>query len=489
MEFKQLLQGLVYQGCPPVGQASLITQDSRKVQPGAVYVCITGRTSDGHRFAAKAQQAGAAMVVCERVLGLQGEIVVPDSRLAYALLCANFFGNPAKKLTLVAVTGTNGKTTVSSVLKQVLAAQGVACGLIGTIRTEIGDMHIPAKFTTPEPWDLHALLARMVNAGCTHAVMEASSQALEQGRLLGLQFALAIFTNLTQDHLDYHGTMQAYFDAKNILFAQCKAMLLNAADAASLRIAAAHPQTPCFTYLAAHDGGAKGKADAGFTAHAPHLQAGGVSFDFSGNLPQYAGCMGRVQFAMPGAYSVENALAAGAAALLLGCNAPGTIKALNSGIGVPGRSEVLCSTPFTVICDFAHTADAMEKLLANLRPFVQGKMLVLYGCAGERDSAKRPQMGESAVRYADEICYTADNPRNEPWDNILQASLPPLQQSGKPYTVQPDREQAVLAMLAKLQLGDMLVLCGKGHEDYQVLQGCTLYLSEKDIVKSWLANR
>lgn len=474
MDYTVLMEGIPHAGDLPAGEATLVTQDSRRVAPGAVFACIVGRSSDGHDFAQKALDAGAGLLLTQRQLGLPREVVVEDTRAAYALLCQRFFDNPAGKLTITAVTGTNGKTTVTSVLKQLLAMNGIRCGLIGSIHSEIGEMEIPARFTTPEPWDLAALMDRMVKAGCTHLVMEASSQALEQGRLYGIRFALALFTNLTQDHLDYHHTMEEYFLAKRILFTQSDTMLVNLDDEYGKRLFDEINDIEKQSF-SAHDPAAD------FTAHSIELQSGGVKFGFLGG-----GLLHPVFFPMPGEYSVYNALAAGGAAMMLGLPGGEAAAALSKVQGVRGRCEVICARPFTVIRDFAHTGDAIRKLLAALRPFAEKRLLVVFGCAGERDDAKRPAMGEAAAEYGDAVWLTSDNPRREPVEETFAGALPPLEASGKPWVAEPDREAAIADALSQLAGGDMLVLCGKGHEDYQVMDGYTLYLDERQFVEEWL---
>jgi UDP-N-acetylmuramoyl-L-alanyl-D-glutamate--2,6-diaminopimelate ligase len=469
-----LLRGIPYEGVPPQGAVTLVAQDSRKVVPGAVFVCIEGQSSDGHAYAKQALEDGAGMVVTQRPLGLAGEIQVEDSRAALSLFCQNFFGRPADKLTLVGVTGTDGKTTVSSIIKQVLQSAGIKCGLIGTIRTEIGEMHIPAKFTTPEPWDLNALFARMVAAGCTHVVMEASSQALAQRRLYGLRFALGVFTNLTRDHLDYHGTMEIYYEAKKLLFDQCDAVLINGDEEAGQRLLSEISVPKAATYAV------KEKAD--YLAKNVHLQVAGVKFDLKAQGRQCS-----IHFPMPGEYSVYNALAAGGAAMMLDVPMQQAADGLTESRGVPGRCEVLHNGDFTVICDFAHTDAAVEKLLGTLRPFVKGRLLVLYGCTGDRDPAKRAPMSRAAVQYGDIAFLTSDNPRTEDPEKIMEDALPPLVEGGRTYYVELDRAKAVQLALSMLQKGDVLALCTKGHEDYQVLNGVTLYLREKQIVLEWAA--
>ncbi len=474
MQLEQLFEGITYEGTLPHAKASAVTMDSRRVQPGTIFVCTKGRSFDGHTFAKKALQAGAVLVVTDHRLGLEAEVVVSNPRQVYALLCHNYFGKPARSLKLVAVTGTNGKTTITYLIKQVLEALGHRCGLIGTIRSEVDQMQIPAKFTTPEAWDLAALFSRMVRAGCEYVIMEASSQALDQQRLYGLSFDVGVFTNLTQDHLDYHGTMEQYYFAKRSLFEQTACAVLNLDDDYGRRLAAEIPRQRVLTYSTMLD-------EADFVAKNLVLQAGGVQFELVG-----PGFIRRVKFPMPGSYSAHNALAAAQAVFALGQDPVQAADALARSPGVRGRCEVLYQGDYTVICDFAHTADSIEKVLSGIKPFVQGRLVVLFGCAGERDSVKRGPMAEAALRYGDVIVLTTDNPRGEDPLAIFADVQPTLAAGGKPYFVEEDRRQAVEKALGLLQQGDVLVLCGKGHEDYQALADKTIYLDEHQIVADWV---
>ncbi|MEG0166816.1 MAG: UDP-N-acetylmuramoyl-L-alanyl-D-glutamate--2,6-diaminopimelate ligase [Ruthenibacterium sp.] len=477
MKPQELFEGIAYEGILPQEDITLVTQDSRRVAPGAVFVCAKGQLSDGHDYAQKAIDAGASCVVTEHALHLAHEITVENGRKAYALLCANFFGNPAKKLRLAAVTGTNGKTTVSTLIKQILEQNGHKVGLIGTIHTEIDTMEVPAKYTTPEAWDLHALLARMVAAGCDMAVMEASSQALDQMRLWGLTFEVGVFTNLTQDHLDYHKTFENYFAAKKSLFAQVKTVIANVDDMYGRRIAADSTAEQIITISAKDD-------TADYTAHNLELSAAGVKFEMVGkNFIQ------RIKFPMPGDYSVYNALCAAAAAIAMGIAPANTAKALSTSHGVRGRCEVLYHGDFTILCDFAHTGDAIEKALAGIAPFVKNRFLVLFGCAGERDAKKRPLMSAAVVKYADFAILTSDNPRKENPYDIIKDAEPTLKAAKLPYLVEVERRAALHKALEMLETGDVLMLCGKGHEDYQVIDGVTIYLDEHRIVTDWLRSK
>lgn len=474
MQFTTLFENIAFTGVLPVGEAALVTQDSRRVAENAVFVCTRGLTSDGHDFAANALAAGAKVIVTDHALGIQGEVVVQNTRKAYAELCQRFFDYPSRKLRLVAVTGTNGKTTVTTLIKEIVEKTGHKAGLIGTIHTEIDQLEIPAKYTTPEPWDLAALMARMVSAGCTFAVLEASSQALDQLRLWGLYFEVVVFTNLTQDHLDYHKTFENYYLAKKSLFAQAGTMVVNIDDAYGRRLVSELPHMPTITYSTSDN-------TADYTARDIRLSAAGVQFVMVGT-----GFIERMSFPMPGEYSVHNALSAAAAAVALGFSADAVSAALTASVGVRGRCEVLYHGAYTVLCDYAHTGDAIEKVLSGIAPFAENRLLVLFGCAGERDAKKRPLMADAVMRYADFIILTSDNPRKENPYDIIGEITPLLDAGGKPYLAEVERRAALRKALEMLSDGDVLMLLGKGHEDYQVIDGVTLYLDEHRIVADWL---
>lgn len=475
MDLQALFEGVAYTGqLPQQQEITLVTQDSRRACPGAVFVCAKGMSTDGHAYAQKAVEAGAACVVTERPLGLPCEVQVENGRRAYADLCQNFFGRPASRLKLIAVTGTNGKSTVTTLIKQILEQAGHKVGLLGTIHTEIDTMEVPAKYTTPEAWDLNALLARMVLANCSCAVMEASSQALDQMRLWGLRFEVGVFTNLTQDHLDYHKTFENYYEAKKSLFRQVETMVVNLDDAYGKRLVAECNVPRVITISASDD-------NADYTAHNVQLSAADVRFEMVAR-----GSIQRVKFPMPGEYSVHNALMAAASAIAMGVTPAAAVAALSGSHGVRGRSEVLYHGKFTILCDYAHTGDAIEKVLSGIAPFVENRLIVLFGCAGERDAKKRPLMAQAVARCADFIVLTSDNPRKENPYAILEDAEPELARSGKPYLVEVERRAALRASLEMLTDGDVLILCGKGHEDYQVIDGVTLYLDEHRIVADWL---
>lgn len=476
MNLSELLNSVEYKGAPDLSaEVRDVVSNSNKVSEGSVFVCIKGRRFDGHSAAADALKNGAVAVVCERPLGLEGEIVVEDTREALAQLCRSFFGNPQRKLKVVAVTGTNGKTTITTVIKQALEHMGYRSGLIGTVRCEIGDLAVPAKFTTPEPWDLYALFGRMVNAGCSHVVMEASSQALDQGRLAGLTFDSAVFTNLTQDHLDYHGDMQSYFEAKKLLFKNARKCVVNVDDDYGRRLAEELRDVMTVS----------GREGADVFARDAEFRVNGIDFTLCGG----DGFEQRARFPMPGVYSLHNALCAAGALFSLGLDRARVCEALGQTRGVRGRCEVVYSGRFTVICDYAHTGDALEQLLSSIKPFAEGRLVTLFGCAGDRDPDKRPAMARAVCRYSDLAVLTSDNPRTEDPLKIIKEVAPYIAQSGISYTAVPDRYYAVRWALDCMRDGDVLLLCGKGHEDYQVIDGCTVYLDEHRIVRDYIKEK
>ncbi len=457
-------------------EITAITQDTRVVKPGSVFVCIEGTRSDGHDFAEKALENGAVAVIVQRSIGVKNEVLVKNTREAYSDLCKTFWGRPDEKLVLVAVTGTNGKTTVTSVLKQVCEANGHATTLIGTVQNEIGDTHIPSKYTTPDPFELFALLSRSVKAGCRYVVMEASSQAMDQLRLHGLTFEVSVFTNLTQDHLDYHKTLENYFEAKAKLFNNSRHAILNFDDDYARIIGKRF----------AHEIAGFGikSQDADCRAVDCDLSASGVSFDVVSKRSK-----GRCSLPMLGEFSIYNALAVIATAEVLGFDSEITLKALSQSKGVIGRSELLFAGEYSIICDYAHTSDGLDNFLSSIRPFVEGRLIVLFGCAGERDARKRPGMARAVAKYADIAVVTSDNPRGEDADSIIGDVTPTFDECKTEYITETDRRYAINRALALLEKGDVLALCGKGHEDYQVVDGVTLYLDEHRIVEEFVTGK
>ncbi len=448
-----------------------ITSDSRKdFKKGAMFVCIAGNTFDGHSVAEKMLEKGASCVVVQRDLGLEKQIIVNDSREIYPALCAKWFSNPQDKLKLIGVTGTNGKTTITTVIKKLLTELGAKVGLIGTCQNEIGDKILHTERTTPEPYDLYELLAQMVGEKCEYAVMEVSSQALEQKRVGPLHFDIALFTNLTQDHLDVHGTMENYYRAKKLLFSMCDKALINIDDESGKRYLS---EIDCEK----HSFSTKEKAD--YNAFDIKLSASGVEYKFSGGGESFP-----VKFNMPGHFNVSNSLAVIGCLIELGYNAQEVIRLIDKTSGVRGRAEVIpTGRDFTVICDYAHTPDAIENILEAIKSCSQGRVVCLFGCGGNRDKNKRPLMARAAAEYADFLIVTSDNPRDENPDDIIQDILAGLDGKDINYITITDRIEAIHWAIKNAKKNDIIVLAGKGHEDYQILPGgVKIHLDEREIV-------
>ncbi len=447
-----------------------LTCDSRRVEPGFVFVCIEGTAVDGHRFAKAAHDAGAALVITQRPMGLTRELTLPSTRRAWAQLCANWFGNPAEQLHLIGITGTNGKTTMTYMLKAILEKAGHKVGLIGTIQNMVGDRVLPSGHTTPDPYDLQSMLSLMLKEGCTYAVMEVSSHALDQDRVEGCRFDAAVFTNLTQDHLDYHKTMEAYCEAKKRLFTRAARAVVNADDVWAKAI------TDGF------DGDVFGFSaqghDAAYTAQQIVCRADGVDFA----LCHEGETVGMVSLPIPGRFSVYNAMASAVCALSLGVSFETVQAALNGTCGVKGRAEVVpTGRDFTVVIDYAHTPDGLENICRTLKECAQGRLMVLFGCGGDRDKTKRPKMAAIAAAFADHLVITSDNPRTEDPQAILNDILVGVPKDCA-HTVIENRTEAIAWALHHAQPGDTVLLAGKGHETYQILKDGVIHLDEREVI-------
>ncbi len=457
----------------PQTEITGITCDTRSLRPGNLFVCLQGCRTDGHCHACEALQKGAVLVVVQRDTGLPNQFRVRNSRSAYALLCAAFYGNPAQSLRLVGVTGTNGKTTVTFLIKHILSEAGMRVGLIGTVQNEIDGQILPAHYTTPDAWELQGIFHQMRSVGCEAAVLEASSQALHQRRLEGCFFEAGIFTNLTPEHLDYHKDMESYYAAKRLLFENCGLAVLNLDDPYGRRLAG-ELTCPKLTFSLEQDA-------ADFTAKDIRPMPDGNAFVLVGH-----GQIARVRLGLPGRFSVANAMAAAACCTALGLDLQQIAEALASCPGVPGRAEVLArGSNYTIIRDYAHTPDSLEKILTAAKQQAPGRVVALFGCGGDRDATKRPQMAQVAARLADFVVLTSDNPRSEDPAEIIrqaQAGLLP----GTPCHTCVDRQEAIYWAIDHLQPGDTLLLCGKGHETYQVLRDETIPFDEREIVESYI---
>lgn len=451
-----------------------IAWDTRHMEPGAVFFAIPGFQTDGGLYIDQAFQKGAAAVVCAQSVRDPRCIPVLDPRQALAQASAAWFGHPGDKMTLLAVTGTNGKTTTTYLLKEMLErVAGAKVGLIGTNQNLIGDQVLPAHRTTPESYELQELLARMHREGCTHVVMEVSSHALCLQRVFGLTFRAGIFTNLTEDHLDFHKTMEAYRDAKALLFRQCKVGVVNLDDEAG-RYYLDQAACPMFTY-------SENKTQADLTAKNLRLLPRQVEFEA---LSRDGLC--HVTLPIPGGFSVYNALGALACCLAIGLPLEASAEALAHVHGVKGRVEVVpTETDYTVLIDYAHTPDALENVLLTVRDFTPGRVICVFGCGGDRDPMKRPIMGGIAQRLADVPLVTSDNPRTEEPMAIIQDILAGFQQGEPRPVVEPDREKAIHLALSMAKAGDTVLLAGKGHETYQEVSGVQRHMDEREIVAAY----
>ncbi len=452
-------------------EISSITDDTRKVNEGSLFVCVKGGSFDGHDAAAQMLEKGAAAVVCERDLGLgDKQILTDNSRKLYGKLCAAWFGHPERKMTLIGVTGTNGKTTTTSIIKHILMADGHKTGLIGTIQNEIGDEIFHTENTTPLTFEFMSVLAQMAESGCEYVVMEVSSFALVQYRIGPARFKTAVFTNLTQDHLDYHKDMEDYYQAKKMLFDVCDHALINIDDEYGKRL---FGEVECGKTSFS----VKGKADV--FADNIAISSSGSSFDLNRGDEKTG-----VRSPIPGMFNVSNLTAAAEVCLREGISADKVTAAIAAYNGVKGRCEIIpTGRDFTVICDYAHTPDAIENILKSVKEYTEGRLICLFGCGGNRDAAKRPKMAAAAAKYADRLVVTSDNPRNEEPEAIIADILAGLKDSDIPRDIVTDRKEAIFHALKIAEKGDIIVLAGKGHEDYQVLAGMKhIHFDEREIV-------
>jgi len=479
MKLSVLLQGMPAPAEVAELEISSLCYDSRKAKPGSLFLAIRGLAQDGNTYIGAAAEKGAVAVVTD----VQPEtelpiphILVPDARAAMAHLSARFYGNPQDSLTLVGVTGTNGKTTVANLLGGILNECGYKCGIIGTVGVILpGLKTIPLDRTTPESCDLYQFLAQMRERGCTHAVMEVSSHALELMRVEGLRFEAGIFTNLTQDHLDFHGTMEAYLAAKAKLFEVCKTAVMNFDDPAWEVLVAGKP-CQVLTY-------SQESLAATLIAKNVKLMQNQVTFDSI-----VRGSIARVSLGIPGLFSVYNALAAIGGALAVGVPLEAAALALAGLSGISGRAEVVpVPAEYTVLIDYAHTPDSMENILRAVRGFAEGRVIGLFGCGGDRDRTKRPLMGRTGAQHCDVCIVTSDNPRSEKPRAIIEDIIPGLMGFDKPVHIITDRREAIAFALRLADPGDVVVLMGKGHETYQEIDGKKHHLDEREVVAEYFA--
>lgn len=453
-----------------------IEYDSRKAGSGALFCCLRGEKTDGHKFAEQAVKNGASALLVEEPLPLKiPQLTVKNSREGMALAAACFYGHPERKMTMLAVTGTNGKTSTTYMVKAVAEEAGVKTGLIGTIQNLIGDEAVYTERTTPESADLFALLAKMASQGVKLVIMEVSSHALAQDRAAGIPFQAGLFTNLTQDHLDYHKTFENYRAAKKKLFKQCELAIINDDDPAAEYMAEGLC-CPVWTM---------GITKAGdFYSKGIEITPEGASFHLY--TPKGDG---RIQLRISGLFSVYNAMGTAALMEAAGFSFQEIRRGLEKLQGVAGRlqSADTFGRPFSVYVDYAHTPDALKNVLTAAKGFSKGRIVCVFGCGGDRDHGKRPLMGEIAGREADFVVITSDNPRSEDPESITKSIEEGVKHTAAPYVLIVDRHKAIEYALQHARPNDIIVIAGKGHETYQEIKGVRRHFDDKEIVESILS--
>lgn len=460
-------------------EISDICYDSRAAEACSMFVAIRGFSSDGHKFIPSAVEKGASLVLCEQVPTEDiPYVIVEDSRSALAQCSANFFGNPSKKMKIIGITGTNGKTTTTYLLKHLLeTCLGAKVGLVGTNGNMIGEELIHTEHTTPESYELQKLFSQMLDAGCSHVVMEVSSHSLCLNRVDAVHFNLGLFTNLTQDHLDFHDTMEQYADAKAKLFKLCDKAVINLDDAWSSVML----NSCACDYFTISE---KDKT-ASFYARDIDLSAAGVAFNLV-----HENVFSDVTLKIPGLFSVYNGMGVLAAGVALDIPLADCIEALRTAKGVRGRVEVVeTDGDYTILIDYAHTPDALENVLKSMKAVTDNRVVAVFGCGGDRDNKKRPLMGKIAAECADFVIVTSDNPRTENPTTIIEQILVGMEGMDTPYVMIEKRPEAIEWAINNHQKGDVIVLAGKGHEDYQIIGKTKYHMDEREIIAEILDKR
>lgn len=484
MNLCELLRGIDYEVIQGNINADIssITWNSRDVDKKSLFIAVKNRNVDRHDFAAEAVKKGAVALVTEHEIKNLPEnitvIRVKESKKAMAVIARNFYKNPAEKLRLIGITGTNGKTSVSYFISEILEALQIKCGVIGTIQNIAAGHKMKTKKlnpTTPDSIELQGSFAEMLQYGVTHAVMEVTSSALSQDRVYGCEFDIGVFTNLTQDHLEEHGTMENYKNAKMKLFKMCKKGVINIDDAVSKEIIAGS-DCRIITY------GIENPCD--FRAVNIRYTGTGVKFDL-----QYKGKTREVQINVPGRFSVYNALAAISGCCALGMDIDQVIEGAKAIKGVPGRFQSIPNNKnILIIVDYAHSPDAIQNILSSVKEITKGRIISIFGCGGNRDTGKRPIMGGIAGRYSDYCIITSDNPRNEDPESIMDDIEPGMIKSGCRYEKIESRKDAIFKALSTAEAGDAVVIAGKGHENYQILKDKTIHFSDEETVREYFSH-
>ncbi|MCY6959632.1 UDP-N-acetylmuramoyl-L-alanyl-D-glutamate--2,6-diaminopimelate ligase [Clostridium brassicae] len=474
MKLNEILKGLDYKiiNGSDDEEVNKIEYDSRKVEKGDLFVCIEGFNVDGHKYAKAAYEKGASAIICSKDIEKIGKcsiIKVQDCRKALAISASNFYGNPSKKLKLIGITGTNGKTTSTFMIKSILENAGHKTGLIGTISNYIGDKKLKSERTTPESLELHQLFRKMVDNNIEYCVMEVSSHSLSLDRVYGIEFCEGVFTNLTQDHLDFHKTFQNYYEAKLKLFKGSKNSIVNIDDTYGEKILN-DISGDSITYSV--------EKNSDLIAKNIHNHSRGVEFDLC-----YKNENIHMELHIPGRYNVYNALCSVAACICEGISLEDIKKGLKDVV-VPGRCELATkgtNLDYDVIIDYAHTPDGLENILKTAKEFTKGRLISVFGCGGDRDRTKRPVMGKIGSEMSDIAIITSDNPRSEEPIKIIEDILEGIDKSN--YVVVENRRDAIKKAMMMAKEGDVVVVAGKGHEDYQILKDETIHFDEREVIK------
>ncbi len=481
MKLLDLLNGVNYEVLSGSQDMEInhIQYDSRKIKDGDLFVCLTGFEVDGHDYAFKAIEAGAKVIICEKDININNEevtvLLVKEGRKALATMSANYYGHPTKKLKLIGVTGTNGKTTTVYLLKSMLEKAGKKVGLVGTIANYIGNKKVKSERTTPESLELQKLFRDMVDDGCEYCVMEVSSHSLYLDRVYGCEFEVGIFTNLTRDHLDFHKSFENYYKAKFKLFERSKNCAINIDDDYGYRIVTdieSIGNKEVKTYSI--------KDESDFKASEVMLKEGDIHFIVNGD---------NYNSVLPGEYNVYNALGAIAAMNILDIDTK-YIKEGLLDVVVPGRCERIgykYDIPYEIIIDFAHTPDGLKNILETLKDYTKNRLIAVYGCGGDRDKVKRAELGRIGTELADLAIITSDNPREEDPMAIIKEIIAGISKSN--YIAIEDRSEAIKLALSMAEDGDVVVLAGKGHENYQITNEGVIHFDEREVVDEILANK
>ncbi|MCY6370357.1 UDP-N-acetylmuramoyl-L-alanyl-D-glutamate--2,6-diaminopimelate ligase [Clostridium ganghwense] len=474
MKLREILKGLNYEIIK--GEESVeinkIEYDSRKIEKGDIFICIEGFNVDGHKYVQSAYEKGAVAIICSKKLDNAPEcniIKVKNGREALAVCASNFYGNPSNKLNLIGITGTNGKTTSTFMIKSILEHAGYSVGLVGTIANFIGEEKLKAERTTPESLELHELFKKMVDKKIKYCIMEVSSHSLSLDRVYGLGFSQAVFTNLTQDHLDFHKTFENYYEAKLKLFKNTKNSVINIDDSYGKKVFE-DSEGSKITYAV--------DENADLVAKNIVNHSRGVEFDL-----HYEDSNIHINLNIPGRYNVYNALCCAGACLSEGISLEDVKKGLENVV-VPGRCEIAtkdCNLDFDVIVDYAHTPDGLENILKTAKEFTKGRLISVFGCGGDRDTTKRPIMGSLGSEISDIAIITSDNPRTEEPMKIIEDIIKGIKKEN--YMVVENRRDAIKKAMEIAKKGDVVVVAGKGHEDYQILKDKVIHFDEREVIR------